>query len=101
MQPCPNCGRYFKNKQSVRAHLKYCPLKTLESENGAMEKLFVKFLKIFAESPKNKFKKDELARLLDVTTRQIDELNKWVNENGLSLVLKLLAAGKVALLKGH
>jgi len=27
MQPCPNCGRYFKNKQSLRAHLKYCPLK--------------------------------------------------------------------------
>ena len=24
MQKCNFCGRWFKNKQAVRAHLKYC-----------------------------------------------------------------------------
>jgi len=24
---CPNCNRWFKNKQALRAHLKHCPLK--------------------------------------------------------------------------
>jgi len=24
---CPYCGRWFRNKQAVRAHLKRCPLK--------------------------------------------------------------------------
>jgi hypothetical protein len=24
---CPYCGRWFKNKQALRAHLKHCPLK--------------------------------------------------------------------------
>jgi hypothetical protein len=27
MARCPYCGRWFKNKQAVRAHLKHCPLK--------------------------------------------------------------------------
>ena len=101
MAHCPYCGRWFKNKQAVRAHLKRCPLKSLYSENGKMEKLFIKFLKVLVKSPKHRFKREELARLLGVTIEQIDKLNEWVNENGLSLVLKLLAAGKVALLKSH
>jgi len=27
MIKCPYCGRWFKNKQALRAHLKYCPAK--------------------------------------------------------------------------
>lgn len=29
MIPCPFCGRYFQNKQALRAHLKHCPIRKL------------------------------------------------------------------------
>lgn len=47
MIKCPYCGRWFKNRQALRAHLKHCPLKkgtpTVKGFTNQIEERFFEF----------------------------------------------------------
>ena len=36
---CPYCNRWFRNKQALRAHLRYCPLKNKKAIETKKEKI--------------------------------------------------------------
>ncbi len=61
-----------------------------------MEKLLLKFLILLAESNREKFPREELARMLGVDTDFIDDFNKWLNESGYIKIVRLVAIGKKA-----
>jgi len=46
MRKCPYCGKWFKNKQAVRGHLKSCPFytKTIRKSEEAKLELLLKLL---------------------------------------------------------
>lgn len=65
MVKCEYCGRWFRNKQALRAHLKHCPMKEVKPilDNIEFEKIkfaqgIVKLLKEIEKTNANKITKD-------------------------------------------
>jgi hypothetical protein len=97
MANCPYCGRWFRNKQAVRAHLKYCPLKKAGAPTR-MEKLFLQFLKVIPkmEVRDRGIPKKEIIKWLKISEETLEELRQWIIKNGYAPVLELIIAGKQA-----
>ena len=67
-----------------------------ERREQNFELLMLKFLTILAESDREKFTREDLAKKLGVSVEVIDEFNKWINENGYGKIIRLVAIGKKA-----
>lgn len=81
---------YYRNKKLLE-ELRYY---------ADYEKLFMNFLKLLAESDREKFSKDELAVKLGVNPITIDNLIKWMKETGFAKIAQLVSLGKKALKSG-
>lgn len=65
MVKCEFCGRWFRNKQALRAHLKHCPMKeakpildNIEFEKIKFAQSIIKLLKEIEETNANKITED-------------------------------------------
>ena len=67
-----------------------------ERRKQNFELLLLKFLTILAESDREKFTREDLARKLGVSVEVIDDFNKWISENGYGKIIRLVAIGKKA-----
>ena len=67
-----------------------------ERRKQNFELLLLKFLTILAESDRERFTREDLARKLGVSVEVIDDFNKWISENGYGKIIRLVAIGKKA-----
>lgn len=96
MIQCLYCGRWFKNKQALRAHLKHCPAKTGKILNDGEE--FLKLL--LAEYIIMLFKKGkavsgtEFIQKVGITEDQLLKFVNWMERNRYDEILKLVVKAR-------
>lgn len=96
---CQHCNRWFKNKQALRAHLRFCPLKKEEiKEENTFEKLLLRFLVYVCnlDEPKSKFSPDELTKALKCDKETLDKFFEWYKKHPeyRKIVITLIEAKK-------
>jgi len=108
MRQCPYCGRWFKNKQALRAHLKRCPLKnkaieikTIKKDLEPMEKLLLKYLLFLCSLDRvpESFRISELKRALGWEEDTIYKFIDWLMNSEYRVIVRHIRIAKEAMAK--
>lgn len=99
MIPCPYCGRHFKNKQALRAHLKHCPLKNKKTEKGNsndFERLLLKYMLFLSNLDyiPERFTVSEIANALNCSKETVRRFISWLRSSEYYEVVKLVITAK-------
>jgi len=83
MIPCPICGKHFKNKQALRAHLRFCKRRIphqKQSDEIYFKALALDIILLIYKMKKTKFYGNELAKKLGISLKTAEEISKWLKK---------------------
>lgn len=95
MRKCPYCNRWFKNRQALIAHLKYCPVKhALKTQNNFenFERLLLELLKVLPKIklPEKSIKARHVANWLKIDFETANNFLRWLISSEYYTAIRML-----------
>ena len=82
MIQCPVCGRYFKNKQALRAHRRFCKRRIQkQGDETYFKALALDLIMYVRKTKKSKFDTSELAKKLGISSKTAEEFSDWLKKS--------------------
>ena len=98
MIQCPRCGKYFKNKQALKAHSRFCGRSSMENPDQGDINFFKALLAdvilcFVVKERRKRIKASDVAEVFGISLQTANEFLRWLESTEYGKLIRFVSKG--------